>query len=101
MSADWSPDGTRLVLGGSGGQCPYGIRVLDNEFDYVARGTSPGSVCDPVFSPDGQFIAYTAINPTVGDGRVDIYTTSPNGFSAVNLTANLRGQIVLLGWVNN
>lgn len=100
MEAAWSPDGTRLAVGGSGGQCPYGIRVLDENFNFVARGNQPRSMCNPVFSPDGQFIAFSGVNPSVGDGRIDIYTSSPNGFNAVNLTANLRGQMILLGWVS-
>lgn len=99
LSAAWSPDGTRLALGGSGGQCPFGIRVLDENYSVVARGNQPRSMCEPVFSPDGQYIAISGVNPSVGDGRVDIYSTSPNGFNAINLTANLRGQMILLGWV--
>src|SRR5690606_13640516 len=31
LSAAWSPDGNRLALGGSGGQCPFGIVVYDTE----------------------------------------------------------------------
>ena len=27
VSADWSPDGQRIAIGGTAGQCPYGIRV--------------------------------------------------------------------------
>lgn len=100
MSADWSPNNTRLAIGGSGGQCPYGIRVLDGEFNFVARGNQPRSMCTPVFSPDGQFIAFTGVSTGVGDGRVDIYTSSANGFDARNLTADLRGQMIFLGWVS-
>lgn len=100
MSAAWSPDGTRLAIGGSGGQCPYGVRVLDENFNYVARGNQPRSMCDPVFSPDGEFIAFSGVSTSVGDGRVDLYTSGANGFGVVNLTADLRGQMIFLGWVS-
>ena len=98
MSADWSPNGERIAIGGAGGECPYGIIMIDNALGFVARGNPPPSMCDPVFSPNGAFVAFTGINPRV-DGRVDIYTANFNGFGAVNLTVDLQGQIQLLGWV--
>ncbi|MEQ8671698.1 MAG: hypothetical protein RLP44_25850 [Aggregatilineales bacterium] len=101
LSADWSPDGTRLAIGGAGGQCPFGIVVYDAQnFSTVARGNPPPSMCNPEFSPNGQFIAFDGINPRLGDGRVDVYTTNANGFGAVNLTADLRGQTRFVGWVS-
>jgi hypothetical protein len=72
--------------------------MIDNALGFVARGNPPPSMCDPVFSPNGAFVAFTGINPRV-DGRVDIYTANFNGFGAVNLTVDLQGQIQLLGWV--
>ncbi len=98
MAAVWSPDSQRLAVGGIDGQCPYGIRVTDAEFSFVATGNPPPSMCNPIFSPDGQFIAFVGINPR-GDGRADIYTTNANGFGAINLTADLRGNLRLIGWV--
>jgi len=98
MVASWSADGSRLAIGGVDGQCPYGIRVTENNLDFVARGNPPPSMCDPVFSPDGSQIAFTGVNPRV-DGRIDIYTANANGFGAVNLTVDLRGSIELIGWV--
>jgi Tol biopolymer transport system component len=98
MSAAWSSDGSRLAIGGVNGQCPYGIRVFDNNFQPVARGNPPPSMCDPIFSKDGQMIAFTGVNPRI-DGRVDVYIANNNGFGAVNLTSDLRGQIKLLGWI--
>jgi Tol biopolymer transport system component len=99
MSADWSPDGTRLVIGGSGGQCPYGVRVLNEQLGFVSTGINPRSMCNPVFSPDGQYIAFTGFTSNTADGRVDVYSSSANGFDARNLTGDLRGQMTLLGWV--
>ena len=98
ISAAWSPDSTRVAIGGVGGNCPYGARVLDSGFNVVASGNPPPSMCDPVFSPDGQLLAFTGVNPRI-DGRVDVYIANNNGFGAVNLTGDLRGQIKLIGWV--
>ncbi len=98
MAAAWSPDSTRVAIGGAGGNCPFGTRVFDNSFTQVAQGNPPPSMCNPAFSPDGVFLAFTGVNPRV-DGRVDVYVANNNGFGAVNITGDLRGQIRLLGWV--
>jgi dipeptidyl aminopeptidase/acylaminoacyl peptidase len=98
MSAHWSPDGQRLAIGGSAGQCPYGVRVKAADFRNLATGAPPPSMCDPVFSPDSRHIAFSGVNPRV-DGRNDIFIANSNGFGAINLTGNLRGQVELLGWV--
>lgn len=102
MRAAWSPDREHLALGGSGGQCPYGVRVLDANFSAVATGNPPPSMCSPIFSSDGRFIAFSGISSRTAlsaDGSVDIFTTNERGFDRVNLTGDLRGQMILLGWV--
>ncbi|QPC80577.1 PD40 domain-containing protein [Phototrophicus methaneseepsis] len=98
MAADWSSTGDRIAIGGVDGQCPYGVIVTDPNFDFVANGNPPPSMCNPMYSPDGNSLAFTGANATV-DGRVDVYSASANGFSQVNLTANLRGTMTLIGWV--
>lgn len=98
MSASWSADGARIAIGGTAGQCPFGIRVKNSGFGDVASGLPPPTMCNPRFSPDGQYIAFTGVNPSV-DGRNDIYIASYNGFGATSLTRNLRGQVELIGWV--
>ena len=98
VTAVWSPDGSRVALGGVNGNCPYGSRVLDREFNLIASGTPPPSMCDPQWSPDGQQLAFTGVNPRI-DGRVDVYVANNNGFGSSNITGDLRGQIKLLGWL--
>lgn len=98
MSASWSADGQRIAIGGTSGQCPFGVRVKDRAFSNVASGNAPPTMCNPRFSPDGQYIAFTGVNPSV-DGRNDIYIASYNGFGATSLTRDLRGQVELIGWV--
>ena len=98
MSATWSPDGERIALGGTAGQCPYGVRVRDRRLRSVANAGPPPTMCDPRYSFDGQFLAFTGVNPRV-DGRNDVYVASANGFGAVSLTSDLRGQVELVGWV--
>ena len=98
MHAAWSPDGERIAVGGTAGQCPYGVRVRDRRFRSVANARPPPTMCDPQYSFDGQFLAFTGVNPSV-DGRNDIYVASANGFGATSLTSDLRGQVEFLGWV--
>ena len=98
MRAAWSPDGERIALGGTAGQCPFGVRVRDRRLRSVANAGPPPTMCDPVYSFDGEFLAFTGVNPRV-DGRNDIYVASANGFGATSLTSDLRGQVELIGWV--
>ncbi|MYD08826.1 MAG: hypothetical protein F4X02_02165 [Chloroflexi bacterium] len=98
MRAAWSPDGERIALGGTAGQCPFGVRVRDRRLRSVANAGPPPTMCDPRYSADGQFLAFTGVNPRV-DGRNDIYVAGANGFGAVSLTSDLRGQVQLVGWV--
>ena len=97
MAAAWSPNGQRVALGGIGGNCPYGVRVLDGRFNVIASGSTPPGMCDPAYASDGQ-LAFTGVSTRV-DGRIDVYVANINGFGVRNLTADLRGQIQLLGWV--
>ncbi len=96
--AVWSPDGSRLAFGGHGGQCPHGLVVLTADLSIVSNANPPPTACDPAFSPDGAWVAYAGINPRI-DGSLDLYIANANGYSPVNLTASLRGQIRVLGWV--
>ncbi len=99
MSATWAPDGSLLAIGGDGGQCPYGVRVYDDNYDRIAGGNVPPTMCNPLYAPDGANIVFTGVNPARGDGRVDVYTSGANGFGQNNLTADLRGSMRLIDWV--
>ncbi|MEL6527464.1 MAG: hypothetical protein AAFQ07_17310, partial [Chloroflexota bacterium] len=94
---DWSNVAGRIAVGGTGGRCPYGVRVLDTNLEAVATGNDP-SICDPIYSPDGRSLVFTGLTSDV-DGQSDIYSATANGFSAANLTADLRGTNVLIGWL--
>ncbi len=98
MSASWVRDGSRIAIGGVNGQCQYGARVLDSAFNFVTRGNPPPGMCNPVYSPDGAWIAFTGVNPRV-DGRVDVLVANPNGTGTLNMTGALKGTINLIGWV--
>jgi len=98
MSTVWSPDGTRIAIGGVNGQCPYGTRVFDPNLNIITRGTPPPSMCNPLYSPDGLWLAYLGVR-TGGDGRTDLYVANVNGTGSVAMTGGLRGAITILGWV--
>ncbi|MDL1899365.1 hypothetical protein FBR02_01180 [Anaerolineae bacterium CFX9] len=98
VSASWSPDGSLIAIGGVNGQCPYGVIVNNANFASVGRTNPPPSMCEPAYSPNGNYLAYTGVNPRI-DGRVDIYVANPNGYGSVSLTGTLRGTIDMLGWV--
>ncbi len=98
MTAAWSPDGTRIAIGGVSGQCPYGVVVVDGALSNIGRSNPPPTMCEPAFSRDGRWLAFTGITPRV-DGRVDLWVGNQNGLSLVNMTGSLRGEIEMLGWV--
>lgn len=102
MRAAWSPDGSRVAIGGANSTCPFGAVVISNSFQMLAQGPTPPGLCEPMWSPNGQYIAFAGVTPRAAgsaDGRVDVFVTNANGQGRGNLTANLRGTIQLLGWV--
>lgn len=103
LRASWSSQNERIALGGASGECPYGVRVIDLTFAFIARGNASPTMCTPTFSPNGRFIAFAGIssardkaNP---DGRQDVYVSDYNGFGQRNLSADLRGTNTLIGWL--
>lgn len=103
LRASWSPLVERIALGGTSGECPYGMRVVDPDFEFISSGKPAPTMCNPVFSPDGRFIAYTGVSSVQDranpDGRSDVYTSDYNGFGQRNLTVDLRGSMNLIGWL--
>jgi Tol biopolymer transport system component len=101
FTAAWSPDSKRVVLAGHNSQCPFGMIILDDQFQGVTRSPAPNpGVCDPMWSPDGLTIAFTGVKGTgSADGRFDVYLANAAGLNVRNLTGKLSGQIRLLGWV--
>ncbi len=103
MAAAWSPRGNRIAIGGTGGDCPYGTRVVDTTFDFTATGNPPPSMCEPLFAPNGNALAFTGVNSqrdrTNPDGRVDVYAADANGFNVKNLSIDLRGSMAFIGWL--
>jgi len=71
---------------------------MTENLELISSANPPPTVCDPIFSPDGNWIAYSGISPRI-DGRLDLYIANASGYSAVNHSASLRGQVRVLGWV--
>ncbi len=101
MDASWSGAGDRLALGGTSGQCPSALRVLNANYGVISNFNQPTNVCAPRFAPDDSAIVFTGISQErrAIDGRRDIYVSDRDGIGGRNLTINLRGQMNLIGWV--
>jgi Tol biopolymer transport system component len=100
MAADWSPDGQFLAIGGRGGQCPYGLLVVDPNFQVVTEPARNLLACNPTYTPSGRYLAFMGIRTSSStDGRLDIYIANSNGLGATNITQDLQGEKALLGWV--
>jgi Tol biopolymer transport system component len=100
FSAAWSPGGEWVAFGGRNGQCPYGLVVARNTLDIFSAADTPHA-CDPSYSPDGRWLAFAGIQTRAGaaDARLDLFIAEANGYSARNLTSQLKGEVRLVGWV--
>ncbi|MCI0712153.1 MAG: hypothetical protein L0154_18505 [Chloroflexi bacterium] len=102
LSMDWAPDNDFLAIGGRNGQCPYGIIVLNQNFELVTAPATNLLACDPVYSPNGRWLAFMGISPRPGtDAQEDLYIANANGLGATNITNRLQGQVHFIGWVGN
>ncbi len=70
LSADWSPDGTRLVLsiGDPEDSVPPKLFIFDRRDRQLAALTTDGNDFDPAWSPSGKEIAYIQ-GRSVADSR--------------------------------
>lgn len=100
MAADWSPDGRYVALAGTNGQCPYGLIVLNSNFQAAYEAPENLLACNPRYNPTGNYLAYEGIRLAPGtDGRLDVYIAEADGQRPRNFTIDLDGLIRILGWV--
>jgi Tol biopolymer transport system component len=101
FAADWSPDGRQFVMGGRNGQCPYGMLIADDSLNLVTKNNANPGVCEPSWSRDGHYIAFTGVTQSGSgtDGRYDVFISGANGLAARNVSGRYGGRIRLLGWV--
>lgn len=85
-----SKDNIAFVYGGD-------VWVADKSGQHARRITSnPGVELNPMFSPDGQQLAFTGNY----DGNVDVYTVPVSGGEPKRVTYHPTAD-VLRGWINN
>jgi TolB protein len=83
----WSPDGEQLTFYASSATRGLGqvcIVDLDGSNLTVVVSDPPGYHVEPIWSPDGEWIAFRSIR----EGNHEIYIVHPDGTSETNLTNN-------------
>ena len=102
---DWSPDSKRIVY--SHGKSPIandGQYQDISEIDVTTKVTrtvaaTPAGESDPLFSPDGKFIAYLCSeNPVVWPGKTFIDVVPAEGGPVKKLSSTPNEQPSLLSW---
>jgi Tol biopolymer transport system component len=80
-NVDWSPDGETLVAESS----PYGVYTLDPDTGSTSGLLAQGGA-EPVFSPDGQKIAYVNVAQNLPGGKLEIWMMDATGGNKQRVT---------------
>ena len=79
----WSPDGREIAVNANEGNAKMDIFRIGRDGRGLARVTvEPGDECDPRWSPDGRYIAYTR----AGGGETGVAVVSVNGGLPIDLS---------------
>jgi TolB protein len=96
-SPSWSPRGDKIVFTMRTGNSNYDIYIYDLRASNVTKLTSGrGNNEDPVWSPDGRFIAFSSTR----DGKREIFIMSIDGLSIRKLT-EISGNSYTPTWSAN
>ncbi|WP_411087001.1 hypothetical protein [Streptomyces sp. 061-3] len=93
--ADWSPDGQRVVQ-----STGHGLRITDVATGAATEPQWPtplSSIQNPVFSPDGSRIAFTAVDDFAGTSGAYVVDAADGG----NLGVLTDRPVTLTDWLAN
>ena len=83
-SVDWSPDGKSLLIY-AGAPGDKNIFLINVAAETAAQLTNGGNNGSPVFSPDGQWIAFISLR---NNDQADIFIMHPDGTDVRQITDN-------------
>lgn len=85
--SDWSPDGTTIAAY-SGVSRKREIYIMNIDGSNLRQISKGGNAQGPSFSPDGNWIAYTAYTSVVDDNSCEIFIMKTDGSEINQLTNN-------------
>ncbi|HXB34150.1 MAG TPA: S9 family peptidase [Puia sp.] len=105
ISFDWSPDSRWIVYSHAKTPMANDAQYADiSEINISTKETktiagTPAGESDPLFSPDGKYIAYVCSeNPVVWPGKTFIDVVPAEGGAVKKLSATPNDQPALLSW---